>query len=108
LRELRASARRACDQGRARASVHLLVLSRTAARSQTAEQAKRRTELERLTLALAAHDPQRTIARGYVLVEDRAGDPLPTAAAALEAEDLRLRFRDGIVPARVTQKDPTE
>ena len=107
LRELRASARRACDQGRARASVHLLVLSRTATRSRTAEQAKRRTELERLTLALAAHDPERTIARGYALVENRAGEPLTSAAAALEAQDLELRFRDGVVPARVRQEDQT-
>jgi exodeoxyribonuclease VII large subunit len=104
LRELRASARRACDQGRARASVHLLVLNRTAARSRTAEHSKRRVELERLALALAAHDPQRTLARGYALVEDRAGEPLSSARAACEARDLRLRFNDGVVPARVGEE----
>ena len=35
----------------------------------------RATELHALALALAAHDPARTLERGYVLVTDRAGDP---------------------------------
>jgi exodeoxyribonuclease VII large subunit len=104
LREFRASARRACDQGRSRASVHLVVLSRTATRSRTAERSKRQVELERLALALAAHDPQRTLARGYALVEDRAGEPLSSARAAREAKDIRLRFSDGVAPARVSEE----
>jgi exodeoxyribonuclease VII large subunit len=107
LRELRASARRACDQGHARASVHMLVLSRTAARSRTAEHSKRRAELERLALALAAHDPERTLARGYALVENRAGEPLSSARAAREAQDLRVQFADGVVEARVSQEKQT-
>jgi exodeoxyribonuclease VII large subunit len=102
LRELRASAKRAGEQGRSRASVHLLVLTRTAERTRTSERAKRNRELERLSLALAAHDPERTLARGYVLVEDRAGAPLSSADAAREAKSLRLRFHDGAVPAQVT------
>ena len=40
-RELRASARRACDKGRSLAGVHMLVLSRTTARAQGADAAKR-------------------------------------------------------------------
>ncbi len=103
LRELRASAKRAGEQGRSLASVHMLVLGRTAARAAGPEQARRRGELERLALALAAHDPGRTLARGYALVEDGAGEPVTTAAAAREAEDLALRFRDGRVRAKVTE-----
>jgi exodeoxyribonuclease VII large subunit len=105
LRELRASAKRAVDQGRSLASVHLLVLGRTSARAAASEQDKRRSDLERLALALAAHDPERTLARGYALVEDAAGHPLASAAGARAAEALRLRFHDGSVPARVTSSD---
>ncbi len=103
LRELRASARRAGEDGRERASIHLLVLGRTAARSKGAEMLKRTSELERLSLALAAHDPERTLARGYALVEDRAGEPLASARAAREARDVQMRFKDGSVPARVQE-----
>ena len=101
VRELRASARRACDEGRALAGVHLLVLGRSSARALGSDAAKSRRELERLALALDAHDPQRTLARGYALVEDRAGEPLASAAAARAARDLRVRFHDGAVDAGV-------
>ena len=101
LRELRASARRSRDRGRERASVHLLVLGRSADRARGSDQDRRRRDLGRLSLALAAHDPERTLARGYALVEDRAGDPLTTAGAARAAADVRMRFRDGVVPAHV-------
>jgi exodeoxyribonuclease VII large subunit len=105
LRELRASARRACERGQQLASVHLLVLSRSTARASTSEQSRRRTELGRLALALAAHDPDRTLARGYALVEDRAGEPVTSAVSAREARDLRLRFHDGRVEAGVTESE---
>ena len=73
----------------------------------SSEEAKRRRELERLGLALAAHDPERTLARGYALVEDRSGQPLVSARTAREAGDVRLRFRDGRVDARVTGEERT-
>jgi exodeoxyribonuclease VII large subunit len=101
LRELRASGRRACASGRGLAETHLLVLRRTASRAATTDVARRRSDLERLRLALAAHDPDRTLARGYAIVGDRDGEPLGSAAAAREAQDLRLRFHDDEVPARV-------
>jgi exodeoxyribonuclease VII large subunit len=104
VRELRASARRASDEGRDLARVHLLVLRRTAARTRGSHAADRRRSLERLSLALAAHDPARTLARGYALVEDRAsGEPLPSAAAARAAGEVNLRFHDGVAPARVSE-----
>jgi exodeoxyribonuclease VII large subunit len=106
LRELRASARRIGTDGRTLAATHLLVLGRTQARAATSDAAKRRRELERLTLALAAHDPERTLARGYALVEDRAGEPLASAAAARATGKVNLRFRDGTVPARTDGEAP--
>jgi exodeoxyribonuclease VII large subunit len=99
-RELRAIARRRTASGRELGAVHLLVLRRSADRAQSSSgTVGRRRELERLALALAAHDPQRTLARGYALVENRAGEALTTAAAAARTRNLRLRFRDGTVDA---------
>jgi len=103
LRELRASSNRAAERGRSLASVHLLVLSRTAQRTGTSERARRQADLARLALALAAHDPERTLARGYALVEDQAGQPVTSAGAARAAGDLGIRFSDGRVRARAVQ-----
>jgi exodeoxyribonuclease VII large subunit len=69
-------------------------------RSATAALAGRRRDLERLAIALAAHDPQRTLKRGYALVEDVAGEPVTSAAAAREQPRLALRLHDGRVPVR--------
>lgn len=104
LRELRASSNRTGQRGRSQASVHLLVLRRTAERTLTAERARRRADLERLSLALAAHDPERTLARGYALVEDLAGRPVTSATRAREAADVGIRFHDGRVGARVSDR----
>ncbi len=101
LRELRASARRSTDAGRLQVTRHATTLGRTAARAAEGDRARRGRELERLALALAAHDPQRTMARGYALVQDRAGVPLGSAAAARTARELTLRFHDGAVAAEV-------
>ena len=101
LRELRASARRACERGRSLAGVHMLVLGRTATRARSSDTPRRRRDLERLALALAAHDPDRTLARGYALVRDRAGEPLASATAARTAGELSLRFHDGDLATRV-------
>jgi exodeoxyribonuclease VII large subunit len=106
VRELRATARRACDEGRELAAVHLLVLRRTAVRTATSERERRVRELEQLALALGAHDPQSTLKRGYALVQDRAGEPLGGAAEARSARELDLRFHDGIVPAEVVERRP--
>jgi exodeoxyribonuclease VII large subunit len=101
VRELRATARRTRDDGRTRADRQLLVLGRSVARARGSDADKRRRELERLRIALAAHDPERTLARGYALVSDRSGEPLSSAAAARAAGEVELRFTDGTVPARV-------
>ena len=69
-------------------------------RGATAAVARRRRDLERFAVALAAHDPQRTLERGYALVEDGAGEPVASAAAAREQRSLVLRLHDGRVPVR--------
>jgi exodeoxyribonuclease VII large subunit len=101
VRELRASTRRSTEQARSLADTHRLVLTRSAARAQTSDAVRRRAELERLRLALAAHDPARMLARGYAMVSHRTGEPLTSAAAARSAGVLELRFHDGAVPAQV-------
>ena len=105
LRELRASARRKHEQAGSLADRHLLALARSASRGSGSDAAQRRRELDRLSLALGAHDPQRTLARGYALATDPSGTPLGSAAAARRSGELSLRFHDGTVPARVTPED---
>ena len=84
------------------------MLRRSAGRAATSEKDRRRSELGRLAFALAAHDPERTLARGYALVEDGRGEPLGSAAAARAAGDLRLRFHDATLPARVATEAEAE
>jgi exodeoxyribonuclease VII large subunit len=103
MRELRAGARGRRERARSLFEVHLLGLTRTAARARGSETAGRGRELERMSLALAAHDPARTLARGYALVEDGAEEPVGSAAAARRAGEVRLRFADGAVGARITE-----
>jgi exodeoxyribonuclease VII large subunit len=100
LRELRAGARRQMARGDTRTGAHGQALARAGDRAAGADRAKRVRDLERLALALAAHDPQRTMARGYALVADGAGTPLGSAAAARHAGELELRFHDGAVAAQ--------
>jgi exodeoxyribonuclease VII large subunit len=105
LRELRAAGRRRAEQDRTRTVSQLQALARTAHRTGEGDRATRTRELERLVLALAAHDPQRTIARGYAMVQDAAGAPLSSAQAARSAGDVTLRFHDGALRARVANDE---
>ncbi|MQA76245.1 MAG: hypothetical protein GEU88_18260, partial [Solirubrobacterales bacterium] len=57
-----------------------------------------------LARTVRAHDPERTLERGYALVFDRAGEPIPSAAAARERERLAVRFVDDSVPATVDRE----
>ncbi len=100
LRELRASARRGVARERASNATRLVVLRRKAEAARV-DRARRRGELEQLLLALAAHDPERTLARGYALVEDPSGELVTGAAEARAAGALALRFHDGRVRANV-------
>jgi exodeoxyribonuclease VII large subunit len=62
---------------------------------------RRQETLRRAALTLRAHDPERTLERGYALAETAAGEPVSTADAAIAAANVRLRFADGRVQARI-------
>jgi exodeoxyribonuclease VII large subunit len=125
LREMRAAARRRVADGQGVTGRRLLVLSRKAettalqhsrgsetlrARARDLDRAapaqidRRRRELERLSLTLAAHDPERTLERGYALVEDAGGELVTSAERAREAGALSVRFRDDRVDVEVRER----
>jgi exodeoxyribonuclease VII large subunit len=101
LRELRAASRRLIAEERARSGGRLQALDRSRTRAQRDCVSRRPAELERLRLALAAHDPSRTLARGYAMVEDGESRPVTTAAAARAAGQVLIRFTDDAVAARI-------
>jgi len=119
LRELRAATRRALLEGEKVTLRRATVLARkSTAASFAAERAtqrfradattlqrtatleRRRRDLERLTATLTAHDPQRTLERGYALIEGPDGEPITSATTAREQPELTLRFHDGRVTTR--------
>jgi exodeoxyribonuclease VII large subunit len=104
LREIRAGARRRLEDERGVTERRALVLKRKTDSSLLDCRRRKPRELQRLALALAGHDPQRTLERGYALVESRKGEPLMSAARARQAEEVRLRFADGTVSARVQKR----
>ncbi len=100
LREIRAgSRRRLAAEGRL-TERRAMVLARKASSCVYDCRERRPRELERLALALAGHDPQRTLERGYVMAQSPEGEPIVSAPVAQDAQELRLRFADGVVAAR--------
>ena len=67
---------------------------------------RRRRELDRTLATLAAHDPQRTLERGYALVEDAEGEPVTSADAARAQPTLTVRLHDGRVTVRPRTRPP--
>jgi exodeoxyribonuclease VII large subunit len=63
--------------------------------------ARRREALRKAAVTLRAHDPERTLERGYTLAETTGGEPIATAEGAVAAADVRLRFADGRVKAKI-------
>jgi exodeoxyribonuclease VII large subunit len=104
LREIRAGSRRRVESERRLTERRAVVLQRKAASSVLDCRERRPRELAQLALALAGHDPQRTLERGYVLAQSRSGEPVVDAAGAREAGELRLRFADGSLPARILEQ----
>jgi exodeoxyribonuclease VII large subunit len=104
LREIRAGARRRLHDERRVSERRAVVLARKTSSTLHDVRERRPRELERMALAIGSHDPQRTLERGYVLASTREGEPLLSAEAARGAEELRLRFADGALPARVTER----
>jgi len=80
-----------------------VVLERAARRAAGAEMERRRVALHRAEVALRAHEPERTLERGYALVEDRQGEPVTDVGTASAAERVRLRFADGTVGAKIEE-----
>jgi len=101
LRELRAAALRRTGDGRRDIRTRLLVLERKAGAAAGPDATRRRSDLERLRLALAAHDPERTLERGYALVTDTDDELVTSAEAARAAGRVSVRFRDDRVRARI-------
>ena len=77
-----------------------VVLERARRRAEGAEMQRRRAALHRAQVTLRAHEPERTLERGYALVEDPGGEPVTSATAAREQTPLKLRFHDGSVSVR--------
>jgi exodeoxyribonuclease VII large subunit len=80
-------------------------LRRRSAAASGADAAARRGALEGLAMALAAHDPERVVERGYAVVDDRAGTIVTSAEAARAAGEVRLFFADAAVDATITEDE---
>ncbi|HEY2282633.1 MAG TPA: exodeoxyribonuclease VII large subunit [Solirubrobacteraceae bacterium] len=104
LREVRAGSRRRVRAERQVTQRRAIVLERKASSTVRDARTRRPQELQRLLLALAGHDPQRTLERGYALVQSREGRPIATAAAAVEEQEVSLRFAEGTIPARIDER----
>ncbi|HVR05746.1 MAG TPA: exodeoxyribonuclease VII large subunit [Solirubrobacteraceae bacterium] len=101
LREVRAAGRRRLLEERRRTARGAGALGRGGEAAIVDCRKRRPRELERLALALAAHDPQRTLERGYALVQSPAGETLASAAATRTQAGVLLRFADGTVGATI-------
>jgi exodeoxyribonuclease VII large subunit len=95
------SLRRAADRVIARPVARAWVAR--LARSAAAALDRRRTAIRHVGVALRAHDPERTLERGYALAETSGGEPVTSAAAARAAARVRLRFSDGGVGATIDE-----
>lgn len=100
-RELRAAGRRRLNAERTAALTAARTLDRRGLVAGDADRTRRTRELEGLAAALAAHDPERTLARGFALVEDHDGGLVTSAEQARAAGGVRLRFGDGHAHADV-------
>jgi len=103
LREIRAGSRRRLEGEHAVTGRRALVVQRKAEMGLLDCRQRQPRELQRLALALAAHDPQRTLERGYAVVESAGGEPLTSAVRAREARELCLRFADGSLLTEVRE-----
>jgi exodeoxyribonuclease VII large subunit len=105
LKELRAASRKRVAADADRVTRRAQVLRRKADAAAGAQDRSRRATLDSLAAALAAHDPERTVARGYAIVDDGSGGIVTSAAQARALGDVRLFFGDGAVDAHVADKD---
>jgi exodeoxyribonuclease VII large subunit len=66
---------------------------------------RRREALAGAAAMLRAHDPERTLERGYALAEGADGEPVTSVADARAAERISLRFADGRVDVKPSGDD---
>jgi exodeoxyribonuclease VII large subunit len=88
------------------ASGRASVTARAAALSRATDalERRRREALAAHAAAIRAHDPERTLERGYAIALGPDGEPLATAAAVRDQQNFELRMADGNVPARVREE----
>jgi exodeoxyribonuclease VII large subunit len=84
------------DGARARERQRGAAIERSAQRSLE----RRREALRRAAVTLRAHDPERTLERGYALAESSEGEPVTSAEGARRLDRISLRFADGRVDVR--------
>jgi exodeoxyribonuclease VII large subunit len=99
-REIRAVSEKALANRLKEQRTFALVLDRISDRAAGPDLRRRRDALRQAAVALRAHDPERTLERGYALAEDPSGEPVTSAAAARAADRISLRFSDGRVRVR--------
>jgi exodeoxyribonuclease VII large subunit len=100
-REIRAASERGLAERLAfQRRLAVVVLERARRRAVGAEIGGRRDALRRVEVALRAHDPERTLERGYALAERDGGEPVTSASEARELDRITLRFSDGRIEAR--------
>jgi exodeoxyribonuclease VII large subunit len=106
IREIRAASERGlAERAASQRRIGTVVLERARNRAVGADMEKRRQALHRAMVALRAHEPERTLERGYALVEGEGGEPLASAAEVSAEERISLRFSDGRVRARPEPDD---
>lgn len=108
LRETRAAARRRLVAEHTLTVRRLMAIDRKATGAAHECRHTRVADLRRLTLALEAHDPQRTLQRGYALVQTSEDQPVTSAAQASRHRELRLRFADGTIAAEVKRESQSD
>jgi exodeoxyribonuclease VII large subunit len=100
-REVRAAAERGISERFSyQRRLALIVLERARRRAIGADMQRRRDSLHRAAVALRAHEPQRTLERGYALAETLDGEPVTSAEEARAADRISLRFADGRIRAK--------
>jgi exodeoxyribonuclease VII large subunit len=89
-------------------ATRLAVSAATLDRARRALEERRAEALATRAAALRAHDPERTLERGYALLLDDGGEPLAATRALREAGRFRVRLADGTVGAQVIEDTKTE
>ncbi len=105
LREARASATRGVTARDGLAHRHALVARRKA--DAATDPAAASSKLTAIEAAVRGNEPERTLERGYALVESRVGEAITTAQGARAEGSLAIRFADDAVRARV-EDEPGE